>query len=100
MQRSQQQKDLAPLWTKHSPDNIIPATKLEKKLSMLSIRNQKQLSSDVDAACFHLAQKLCLLFETLQQGGVIGTPRRPFVQILNVSDNHWMTASNIFNETN
>ena len=38
----------------------------------------------------------CLCYQALHQGGVVGTPEKTFVQILNVNDNHWITASNVF----
>ncbi|KAL1276614.1 hypothetical protein QQF64_036237 [Cirrhinus molitorella] len=38
----------------------------------------------------------CLLYQSLRQGGVVGTPQTPFVQILNINDNRWITASNLF----
>lgn len=34
--------------------------------------------------------------QSLHLGGVVGTPQKPFVQILNINDNHWITASNRF----
>lgn len=39
-------------------------------------------------------------FQCLHQGGIVGTPEKPFVQIINVNDNHWITASKIFCGTN
>lgn len=77
---------------------------------MLSIQHSKTwLSSDeVDAVCFHIAQKFpgidgfqsCLCYQNLHQGSVVGTPQKQFVQIININDNHWITASNIFCGTN
>lgn len=61
------------------------------------------LSSDeVDAACFYIAQKFpdtdgsqsCLLYQTVRHGGVVGTPQGPFVQVLNINENHWIMTSN------
>jgi len=73
---------------------------------MLSILHPHTwLSSDEkDAASFYISQKFphidgfqsSLLYQTLHQGGVVGTPQAPFVQILNINDNHWITASNLF----
>ncbi len=73
---------------------------------MLSILHpQTWLSSDeVDATSFYIAQKFpyiegfqsCLLYQNLHQGGVVGTPQTPFVQVMNINDNHWITASNVF----
>lgn len=70
---------------------------------MLSILHPHTwLSSDeVDAASFYISQKFphmdgfqsSLLYQSLHQGGVAGIP---FVQILNINDNHWITASNHF----
>lgn len=67
------------------------------------------LSSDeVDAACFYIAQKFpdtdgfqsCLLYQTVRSGGVVGTPQGPFVQVLNINENHWITTSNLFSGPN
>lgn len=100
-----------PIWMKHSPKDLIQTIRLEKqppikRHQLQSILHPKTwlTSDEVDATCFLLAKKFpaqdglqsCLFFQCLHQGGVVGTPDKPFVQVLNVNDNHWITASNIF----
>ncbi|KAK7172363.1 hypothetical protein R3I93_004629 [Phoxinus phoxinus] len=75
-QRAQRQKSHGPLWIRHSPKDVIQATKLK--------------FPHIDGF------QSSLLYQTLHQGGVVGTPQAPFVQILNINDNHWITASNLF----
>ncbi|XP_057198393.1 uncharacterized protein LOC130559383 isoform X2 [Triplophysa rosa] len=109
--KAKRQKSYGPLWRHHSPEEVIQARKLVKEVvikerQMLSILHpQTWLSSDeVDAACFHISQQFPhidgfqsnLLYQCLHQGGVVGTPQKPFVQVLNINDNHWITASNLF----
>lgn len=104
-----------PVWSKHSPKDIVKTTKLEKpphmsKHQMQSILHpHKWLTSDeVDATCILFTKKFstvdrfqsCLLLECLHQGGVVGTPEKPFIQILNINNNHWITASTMFSGTN
>lgn len=59
---------------------------------------------DIDAASFYLSQQhpnvdgfqSSVLFAPLHNRGVVGTPQRPFVQVLHIDDNHWVRASNLF----
>ncbi|KAM3591293.1 uncharacterized protein V6R79_026235 [Siganus canaliculatus] len=104
------------MWMKHSPKDLIQTIRLEKqpppieRHQLQSILHPKTwlTSDELDAACFLLAEKFpaqdglqsCLFFQCLHQGGVVGTPDKPFAQVLNVNDNHWITASNIFCEKN
>ena len=58
----------------------------------------------MDLACYYMAQKYpgtdgfqsSLLFSALRRGGIVGTPKKPFVQILNINDNHWIAAGKNF----
>ncbi|XP_056599417.1 uncharacterized protein LOC130417719 isoform X1 [Triplophysa dalaica] len=109
--KAKRQKSYGPLWRDHSPEKVIQARKLVKEVVIkegqrLSILHpQTWLSSDeMDAACFYISQQFPdidgfqsnLLYQCLHQGGVVGTPQKPFVQILHINDNHWITASNLF----
>ena len=37
-----------------------------------------------------------LPFSAIAQGGIVGTPEKKFVQMLNIRQSHWITVSNVF----
>ncbi|XP_066541799.1 uncharacterized protein [Hoplias malabaricus] len=115
MKTRSRRENLGPVWGNHSPQEIIPAARLSRPViihhdQLISILDPHiWLSSDeIDSACFYMAQKYddtdgfqsCLLFSALHRGSIVGTPVKPFVQVLNINDNHWITASNIFCQPN
>ncbi|XP_049324594.1 uncharacterized protein LOC125784832 isoform X1 [Astyanax mexicanus] len=100
-----------PIWGNYSPQGVIPTGRLSRPVSihhdqMISILDPHTwlTSDEMDSASYYMAQKYAstdgfqssLLFSALRRGGIVGTPRKPFVQILNINDNHWIAASNIF----
>lgn len=63
------------------------------------------LTSDtIDMASYLLAKEYqdidgfqsVLLYSAISHGGIVGTPQKKFVQILNICNSHWVTASNVF----
>lgn len=108
--------NLGPYWNGKNPSAIIPSSRLyrtqqvPKGSAITSILHpQHWLSSDeIDFASHLLAKEYSaidgfqssLLFSALDNGGVVGTPTRQFVQILHTGGNHWVTASNLFAEKN
>lgn len=94
-----------------TPEELLPAVRLRRAPaidgpSRFSILRPDHwlTDQDIDAACFHLSKanpridgfQSTVLFGPLHVGGVVGTPETQFVQVLNIDDNHWVTASNIF----
>ncbi|XP_056623672.1 uncharacterized protein LOC130436759 [Triplophysa dalaica] len=105
-------KNLGPCWQDKNPTEKLPTFRLCRpqqapKGSALSsiLHPQHWLTSDeVDLASYLMARdyteidgfQSTLLFSALETGGVVGTPTRPFVQILHIGGSHWVTASNLF----
>ncbi|KAG9281931.1 hypothetical protein AMEX_G509, partial [Astyanax mexicanus] len=86
-----------PIWGNYSPQGVIPTGRLSRPVSihhdqMISILDPHTwlTSDEMDSASYYMAQKYAstdgfqssLLFSALRRGGIVGTPRKPFVQIL------------------
>lgn len=87
--------------------NPVPASRQDRELeAMIKILNEKKwLTDDHMNHCQALLKhqfpevdglQSCAVFEAVEHTHV-GTPKGKFVQILNVSKNHWITVSNIHN---
>lgn len=98
-----------PIWTKSSATEKNPPKRLSRPVKLQTLQqllhHDYWLTSDtIDMASYLLAKKhkeidgfqSVLPFSALAQGGIVGTPTKPFVQIINIRNSHWITISNVF----
>lgn len=79
-----------------------------KDLSTLLHHDYWLTTDEIDLACYHSGKdhlqmdgfQSTLLYSNLNRGGIVGTPKGQFVQVLHVKGNHWVTVSNVFSGPN
>ncbi|XP_056120630.1 uncharacterized protein LOC130097713 [Rhinichthys klamathensis goyatoka] len=105
-------KNYGPCWQGADPSQKKSAVRLQrppqvtKRSKMTAVLHPHHWlgCDEIDFASYLLASEYphihgfqsSVLFSVLHDGGIVGTPSSPFVQILHTGGNHWVTASNLF----
>lgn len=111
--RRRQSKIEGPIWNDSCALEITAPRRLSRptKIKMLQqiLHQDYWLTCDtIDLASYFMAKdnmdidgfQSVLPFSAIARGGIVGTPQKKFVQILNIRQNHWITVSNLFCDEN
>ena len=98
-----------PIWKNYSATGKTVTRRLSRpaKINTLQeiLHHDYWLTSDaMDQASYLMAKdhdhldgfQSVLQFSAIAQGGIVGTPEKKFVQMLNIRQSHWITVSNVF----